>query len=43
MPPETVVHKASDDLNTQRAEVPPTPDEVEGEYIYVLQEIANSR
>jgi hypothetical protein len=27
----------------QRTEVPPTPDEVEGEYSYVLQEIANSR
>jgi hypothetical protein len=26
----------------QRAEGPPTPDEVEGEYSYVLQEIANS-
>ncbi|KAH0613401.1 uncharacterized protein H6S33_005287, partial [Morchella sextelata] len=27
----------------QRTEVPPTPDEVEGEYSYALQEIANSR
>jgi hypothetical protein len=27
----------------QRTEVPPTPDEVEGEYSYVLKEIANSR
>ncbi|KAH0611261.1 uncharacterized protein H6S33_011688 [Morchella sextelata] len=27
----------------QRTEVPPTPDEVEGEYSHVVQEIANSR
>jgi hypothetical protein len=27
----------------QRTEVPPTPDEVEGEYSYALQEITNSR
>ncbi|KAH0609223.1 uncharacterized protein H6S33_001451 [Morchella sextelata] len=27
----------------RRTEVPPTPDEVEGEYSHVLREIANSR